>query len=293
MRLCFIDDTGDPGALSKNPPKGGPSAILGLIAVVIEADDVHELTHEVLSIKNNWPHVRSYSTRVLDRIDCEVKGASIRKGWCSGAAPSLEHSARATTDGMMDLLERLGAAVFGKVFVKHPGGVFDGQRLYNIALSHICEAFEAYLSEVDDRGLVILDTRNEGKNRDSAHSVFTRKHAATGDAFPHLLELPTFGDGKNHAGLQMADWLASALVAPLAWEAFCVDATPCPEWDAGYARLGAEYRDRLRARQYAYETTDGWRGAIHADDWRGHKPAKQMLALPSGTQLAALLAGRQ
>lgn len=291
MWICFVDESGDPGVLPRSPAKGDPSALLVLMAVAARAEDLRPITRRLLELKSQWPHVRGYSSRVLDRIDCDLKGSSLRAGWQTRAPAATQQLAATVTDGAVSLLEEFRTPIFGKVFVKHPGGTFDGQRLYNMGLAHICEAFQALLDRVDDHGIVVVDSRNEGKNRATSHSIFTRKFAAADDSFSRLLDVPTYADSKNHAGLQLADWVASSLIAPMALDTYCQDSTPCPEWDAGYERLTTLYRDRLRKLQFAARSGRGWKGAIKASDWRGGKPANAFMKLPADSHLAALLAG--
>ncbi|MBX5468878.1 MAG: hypothetical protein IRZ21_03165 [Thermoleophilaceae bacterium] len=119
MWICFVDESGDPGVLPSAPAKGDPSALLVLMAVAIRADDLRLVTRRLLELKSKWPHVRGYSSRVLDRIDCDLKGSSLRSGWRANAPVATQQLAAAVTEGVVSLLEEFRTPLFGKVFVKH------------------------------------------------------------------------------------------------------------------------------------------------------------------------------
>ncbi|MEV2265794.1 DUF3800 domain-containing protein [Nonomuraea africana] len=58
--------------------------------------------------------------------------------------------------------------------------------------------------------------------------MFTQKWRTGGDPFAPLSEVPLFAASDNHAGLQIADLLASTLVFPMAASAYCPPATGGP-----------------------------------------------------------------
>jgi hypothetical protein len=90
---------------------------------------------------------------------------------------------------------------------------------------------------MNDRGVVIADSRVPGQNVNVAHSVFTQKYRATGDPYPRILEVPVFGHSNNHVGLQLADVVGSALLAPTRLLFFLAPRGKPSATHPGYAEL--------------------------------------------------------
>jgi hypothetical protein len=64
----------------------------------------------------------------------------------------------------------------------------------------------------DDLGFVIADSRMKRVNTQVSHSIFTQKFRTTGDTYDGIVEVPAFSHSDNHAGLELADAICSALL---------------------------------------------------------------------------------
>jgi hypothetical protein len=58
-------------------------------------------------------------------------------------------------DDFMDLLEYHDAKVFGRVWVKVPGGRCEGRAMYTFSVQAICADFQNLLEGAGDSGIVI------------------------------------------------------------------------------------------------------------------------------------------
>ena len=73
------------------------------------------------------------------------------------------------------------------------------------------------------------------------------KFKAAGDAFPRLLEMPTFGHSQNHVGIQIADLLCSAFLFPMATCTFCLGHVTSPHVHASHIGLRKKFGPRFAA----------------------------------------------
>lgn len=77
----------------------------------------------------------------------------------------------------------------------------------------------------------------------------------------------------NHAGLQVADLLASSLVFPMAASAYCKPRIGAVHSSTRYAVVRQEFGARLKGLQYRYRDETGhWRGGLVVSDPVGHQP---------------------
>ena len=63
--------------------------------------------------------------------------------------------------------------------------------------------FEHCLTQSDNSGLCIADSRSKSENLRVSHSIFTQKFSAE-PKYERQVELPTLGHSDNQAGLQIA-----------------------------------------------------------------------------------------
>ncbi len=84
--------------------------------------------------------------------------------------------------------------------------------------------------------------------------------------------MPTFGHSNNHAILQIADLLASALLYPMATYAYCRTHVQNVHVDENFGHVIARYGTRLQALQHRYDDEFGRpRGGITVDDKLGRR----------------------
>ena len=85
--------------------------------------------------------------------------------------------------------------------------------------------------------------------------------------------MPVFGHSQNHAGLQLADLLASALLFPMATYCYCSVHVQNVHVDAGFGDLVTRYGERLKAMQHRYHDDRGRRiGGLTVSDPVGRSP---------------------
>ena len=106
----------------------------------------------------------------------------------------------------------------------------------------------------NEQGIFILDSRNKVKNVPVAHGIFTMKFSAHGTGYDHLAELPLFGHSENHAMLQLADWVGSAFLCPMAVRSYYPNLeNVCVHADAVFDIVRNRFGQRIKALQYRYE----------------------------------------
>ena len=107
------------------------------------------------------------------------------------------------------------------------------------------------------------------------------KHSNAGDRLPGLVEVPVFGSSQNHALLQLADIVASALSLPIAARVYCAHQWPGVHTDPRFDALRHRYAARLSDLQYGYQDTTGdWREGIVVSDPLGHLPSSRLFQAP-------------
>ena len=165
-----------------------------------------------------------------------------------------------------------------RIWVKEAGGPFDATPVYTSSIQGICAYFEHYLSQTNDTGSCIADSRNKFKNVSVSHSIFTQKFSPAKRRYQRLGELPTFGHSENHAGLQICDLVCSALLYPIACFAYCTGHVNNVHVQPSATYLRQRYGHQLKALQYRYqnETTGRHEGGGVVSDALGHQTGSLM-----------------
>lgn len=248
--------------------------ILGLI---VDVALIPALTRDFLALKRRHFPGRFVSGYALDHILTEVKGSDIlQMTRSSGRNP--QRQAQRFRHELVDMVERYGCRLVGRVWVKEPNKGIDPQSSYCYAVQDITQHFGQYLEVQNDIGIVIADGRQHHANLQVAHSIFTQKWRTAGDPYPALREVPLFAASDNHAGLQIADLLASSLVLPMAASAYCPRRSG-PHYSPKYAAVRTMFGSRLKDRQYRYRDETGrWRGGMVVSDRIGQKPGSALFA---------------
>lgn len=193
----------------------------------------------------------------------------------------------------MAMLEGIDARIIGRVWIKPPEEVLDGLAMNTYSIQWICETFQRYLEQEDEQEAVVIDNNNPGLNAKVAHSIFTQKFQFTGDCYDRILDMPTFGGSQNHAGLQIADVMASGLVVPMAGRAYCQGHAQGSHVHPRYDEISDWLGGRLRHRQFLYPEGEDWCGGLVVSDPVGGKHSgylfkKPAAAAQSGAQPAAV-----
>ena len=263
-------------------PHGGISPVLVVAGIVVDQRLLENLTRAFVETKSRfYPElVRGCRTR-LERILPEIKGADLRRAMRSGSPRRNRRHALGFLDALLDLLEYHDARIFGRIWVKVPGGRCDDRSVYTFSVQDICADFENLLETVGDSGIVIADSRNPAPNALVAHSIFTQKFKSDGDRYPNIQEMPVFGHSQNHAGIQIADLLCSALLFPMATRCYCYPHISNVHVDLGFGELGRRYGARLRAMQHRYSDDRGHRkGGITVSDPVTMRPGGALFRAP-------------
>jgi hypothetical protein len=275
MQLCYVDESGCTGVIPTATSLIQP--VFAIAGLVVNHACLHQLTRDFLQLKRRFfPAARPPGAMHLEWVLYEVKGADLRKQAVDPSHRKRRH-ALGFLDSFVALLETHQVRVLGRIWIKGIGTPFDGRAVYTSSMQTICAGFQELLRTTGDVGFVISDSRNKPKNANVAHSIFTKKFKASGDEYPNILEMVTFGHSENHAGLQLADLLCSAILFPLATYSFCHPHIQSVHVRSEYLSLKRRYGQRLRQLQFRYQDDAGrWRGGIVVADAIGRQPGSQL-----------------
>lgn len=263
MQICYLDEAG--GCES---PDSGPTATpaMVLLGLIVDARDVPALTRDFLALKRRHFPGRFVTGHALDHILVEIKGNEILQMTRDSSRNRRRKADRLRLE-LLDLLETYGCRLVGRVWIKEAGRGLNPAASYCYAVQDIARHFSRRLAAEKDTGILIADGRDHHTNLRVAHSVFTQKWRTGGDPYPALSEVPMFAASDNHAGLQLADLVASTMVFPMAVAAYCPPRPGNPHSPARYAGVRAACGARLRALQYRYRDETGyWRGGLVVSD---------------------------
>jgi hypothetical protein len=272
VKLCYVDESGDTGAL---PTATSPiQPLIVICALLIDGNDWHDLTRDFIALKKQFfPGLLPPSRPWLAWILREVKGAEVRRSICSTDRNEMRH-AIGFLDRTVNLLEKYDIKLFGRVWIKEIGQPINGSAIYTSSVQAICTTLQDFLHKSPDFGFVIADSRNQVLNVKVAHSIFTQKLKLGGDDYPPILELPTFGHSNNHAGLQLCDLICSGLLFPMAAHAYCTGYVSNVHVRPQYAVLKMRYGAVLAGRQHRYFSGGRKRGGVTVDDRLGQRSGR-------------------
>jgi Protein of unknown function (DUF3800) len=286
LKLCYIDEAGGFEAEGSTPSATPLMVVAGLI---LDHRLIRTITTEHLRIKQIYfPGSLGTGTHLLDYILAEIKSTRLKR-YLRSQRRDERRLVIGYLDRIVELLERSEARVIGRVWVKEPGLGLDPASSYNYAIQDLARHFTHLLFTQQEVGLILCDSRMHAKNRQVSHSVFTLKQRLIGDALPEIVESPVFGVSDNHAGLQIADIVAGALLLPMACRTYCAGCSASTHMDPRYDKLRERYARRLRALQYLYHDATGRsRGGIVVSDRRGGRPSRDLFASPAPRAALAL-----
>jgi len=289
ISVCYVDESGDTRPLPVGNETITPTCVIA--GVVVEQAALSNLTREFLELKCNWfPNLMPRGTSRLSRMLVEIKGADLRRAMRDDAKRRNRRHALGFLDAFITLLEDFDAKLIGRIWIKVPGQPIAETALYTSSLQAICGYFQHRLESSESEGIVIADSRSPGKNTDVSHSIFTQKFKYAGDEYDRILEMPTFGHSDNHAGIQIADLLCSALLFPMATSAFCTGHIDSVHVQSDFEILRRRFGARLNRLQHRYQDEDGrYRGGITVDDRLGKQRGGKLFWVDS-TDAAPLAA---
>ena len=277
MHICFIDESGGFEVPASNPAATPLMVIVGLI---IDSSQISCVTDRLLQVKRTFFPQRCQSHFPLDDILCEIKGGDVRASLRSPGRNTRRH-ANGYLNQVVGILEQCQVSLIGRVWIKEIGKALDPAGSYTYAIQDLARSFERYLSTEASTGLVVCDSRMHNQDSQVSHSIFTQKHRSAGDLLPSILEAPVFGSSGNHAGLQLADTVASALVFPMAARVYCAAQWPGGHTDPHFDAVRTRYAARLVRVQFRYQDTAGkWRGGVVVSDRLGGLPSSRLFRAP-------------
>lgn len=252
MLLCYVDESGDTG--SYVPDERNSQPVFAISAILVRQSDLKSLICSVIELKKRFfPSHANGVKHWHDWIKVEIKGANLRRAIREGT-----HESRRHVIGFMEQIVRLmelhRIRIVSRIYLKSANAPFDGSSVYAAAVQRLGMAFEDWLKRENDKGIFILDSRNKVKNVPIAYGMFTMNFSSHGNAYDYLAELPLFGHSENHALLQLADWIGSAFLFPMAVRAFYPENQDvCVHADSSLEVIRDRFGQRLKALQYRYE----------------------------------------
>jgi hypothetical protein len=266
--FCYLDESGGAERPDRDRDATPVMVILGL---VVDGARVPALTRDFLAMKRQYfPGLFSLGP-ALDHIKVEVKGNEILQMTRNWSRDRRRQALRFRTE-LVDLVSAHDCKIIGRVWVKEQGKGLDPASTYCYAIQDIAKHFSQYLQSRSSEGLLIADGRGHQQNVSTAHAVFTQKWRTAGDPYPSMAEVPLFAESENHAGLQIADLIASALVFPMAAAAFCIPRSESVHSSHHYEEIRKLFGIRLKGLQYRYRDETGhWRGRLVVSDRAGQQ----------------------
>lgn len=272
MHFCFIDEAGDSQAI--NSPNHNVQPLLVITALFVNGDNLKCLTEDFIKIKKTfYPNKFTTLNHSLDGLIHEIKGDELRKKIRDQHFQSQPvNTVLRFLDEIFKLLIRYDVKITSRIWIKKIGVKLTDKSVYSLTTQQICIRFEEYLQSKKAEGIVIADYRDPGRNRYVAHSIFTQKNRTIkGDAFPSIVEIPTFGVSDNHACLQIADILSTTLIFPSAAQVYCHGHISNSFINPNYNHLRNRYKKRLRALQFNCKIKGMMHWGITVKDQLGNK----------------------
>jgi hypothetical protein len=266
VSVCYIDEAGCTGIIPSAISSIQPALVIS--ALIVDFDKIKHLTTEFLQLKLKYfPGHFSAVRHDLEALRMEIKGADIRHDLRFGKHAKIQQRQK-FLDDLFSLLEAIDAKLLSKIWIKGIGQPFDGRAVYTSTTQWMARLFQEYLYGNGHGGIVIGDFRDPRSNSHIAHSVFTQKYKKKrgGDAFPNLIEAPTFGISDNHAGLQITDLLTSAIIYPIATHLYCTGYVRNCHVNPADATIHARYKNRLKRLQYSPKIKGAIRHGIEVSD---------------------------
>lgn len=246
-------------------------------AVILDSDRIPSVTRAFVALKCKHFPAKFAGVRSLDLILTEVKGSQILS-MTRSSDRNQRRQAMMFRRELLTILSSHGASIMGRIWVKDNGQTLSLRSTYGYAVQDFTQHFNRFLKINDDHGIVIADSRDHGSNLQVAHSIFTQKWKSGGDPYPRVKEVPIFAASDNHAGLQIADLVASTMLLPMATAAFAPARTGNPHTPAIYKPVRETIAPLLGPMIFRYKNNRGfWKGGLDIRNMASATPASAML----------------
>jgi len=252
MHICYIDESGDSQPIKT--PNDNIQPLLVICGIFIDSAAVKGLTNDFIALKRRfYPAYFAKVQHALNVLLTEIKGSDIRTDIRDNATNSgkVAHHFR-FLDAALALLKKHNARLVARVWIKQLGIPLVDNSIYTLTTQNIVTRFQKYLEQTNSNGIVVADFRDPNRNSYVSHSIFTQKYkqGGNGDAYPCVNETATFGISNNHACLQIADLICSALLAPMAGRTLCHPGLSNVHTHPHYEAVRQRYARRLKALQF-------------------------------------------
>lgn len=210
----------------------------------------------------------------LGKILLEIKGSEVRKTIRKSTRRNETRHAIGFLDKVVGLLESHNAKIIARILVKRVGRKVNENSVYTSYVQALSTCFHRYLEDNNSTGIMIADARFPHQDQAVAHSIFTQKFKRTGDDHSRILEMPTFGRSVNHAGIQIADIIASGILFPMAVHAYSTGHINSIHVSPRFELIRERFGERIKALQFRYEDREvagRMRGGVTVSDEIGHR----------------------
>jgi hypothetical protein len=251
MYYCYIDESGNTEVI--NAPTDNVQPTVVMAGIIVEASKLPRLTSDFIEIKRKYyPNKFLKIKHDLEALLLEIKGSDIRtdiRDKRNKLDKKVQHHFH-FLDAIFSLLKSNEMKIISRIWVKGFKRPLLDESVYTITTQQFGVRFQKFLEAKGSEGVIVADFREPKQNSYVAHSVFTQKYKKTGDAYPSIVEIPTFGISNNHAVLQICDLICSAVISPIASVRFCNGVIQNPHTSANYQWIQERYSKRLRALQH-------------------------------------------
>ena len=270
MKICYVDESGgteDPELRDDSTP------VMVITGLILDSADLPSITTDFLQLKRTFFPAKFSQGRALDHILPEIKGTQILS-MTRSPSRNKRRQANQFLEEILNILEINNAKLLSKIWVKKSGQSLNPKSTYSFAIQDFFTYFNNYLLETDSEGFVIADSRDHDKNRGVSHSIFTQKYRSGVDPYPHIPETLAFVTSDNHAGIQIADLVASSLLFPIATAVFSPERPGNIHSPRVYLATSEKFSQKIKNLQYRYKSEPGrWVGGITVRDQHGGKPS--------------------
>ncbi|MFH8751402.1 DUF3800 domain-containing protein [Streptomyces rimosus] len=279
LYLCYLDESGTGQTLNPQVRDSVPVMVIG--GFTVPASQARGLAWDFIALKKKFePRLRDVPS-LTQVVHHEIKGETLRRSFRQSGRKQ-RRRAHGFLNDLIGILEQRECTVLARIWVKQDGVAYNGTRMYATAVSTLCGNFEHLLATQSSSGIAVLDSRNPSDNSPNVHCVTTRRFGKEGDPLPHLPESPVFGHSNTHLGLQIADLVVSAVLAPSAAVTYAADLRDNVHCHPGYAEIRNRHCPRIGELQHRYQLPDGkWTGGVVVSDARRRKSAGKLFAAPA------------
>jgi len=264
MYILYIDEAGCPGSLPG--PTSDVQPIFCIAGLILPQNELPNVTAEFLDLKRRFnPSYASTLSHDLEIMLYEIKGSNLRSDIKNGTR-NIRRRAVGILDKTINIIENYNGKLIARTYIKEPGGSFSGNAVYTSAIQTLCENFQNFLAANNTTGIVVADSRKKNQNNKVSFSIFTKKFKMVGDEYPNILEMPVFGHSENHVGLQISDWIASAILFPSLAHVYCSGYVNNVHIHPQNQLIKDRFIEKIKALQYRYVNGGRYVGGISVSD---------------------------